>query len=80
MTKFIAVIAAKAEDKEADMVAVAVAMTTVAVEDGQPLRSSPPSLPGVFGSIAECEDNDRKTSIIMADTRDEGIVSPSQAG
>ncbi|CAE7531834.1 hypothetical protein AK812_SmicGene26837 [Symbiodinium microadriaticum] len=51
MTKFIAVIAAKAEDMEADMVAVAVAMTT---------------------------DNDRKTSIIMADTRDEGIVSPSQ--
>ena len=32
MTKFIAVIAAKAEDMEADMVAVAVAMTTVAVE------------------------------------------------
>ena len=36
-------------------------------------------LPHFLESIAECEDDDRKTSIIMVDTRDERIVSPFQA-
>ena len=35
--------------------------------------------PHFLESIAECEDDDRKTSIIMVDTRDERIVSPFQA-
>ena len=36
-------------------------------------------LPQHIESIATCEDDDRKTSIIMVDTRDERIVSPFQA-
>ena len=36
-------------------------------------------LPHFLESIAECEDDERKTSIIMVDTRDERIVSPFQA-
>eukprot|EP00439_Symbiodinium_sp_Y106_P045625 s3342_g5.t2 len=36
-------------------------------------------LPHFLESIAECEDDKRKTSIIMVDTRDERIVSPFQA-
>ena len=36
-------------------------------------------LPHFRESIAECEDNDRKTSIIMVDTRDDRIVSAFQA-
>ena len=90
-------LAARAMDMEADMVAVAVAMTIVAVERG---ASSHKQLgtPAKFASfrtcsrspsvrtllqnlqpIAECEDNDRKTSIIMVDTRDDRVVSPFHA-
>ncbi|OLQ04162.1 hypothetical protein AK812_SmicGene12771 [Symbiodinium microadriaticum] len=36
-------------------------------------------LPHFIESIAECEDNERKTSIIMVDKRDDRIVSPFQA-
>ena len=36
-------------------------------------------LPNFFSSIAECEDDEEKTSIIMADDRDDRIVSPFQA-
>ena len=36
-------------------------------------------LPHFLQSIAECEDDARKTSIIMVDSRDERIVSPFQA-
>ena len=37
-------------------------------------------LPHFIESIAECEDNERKTSIITVDKRDDRIVSPFQAG
>ena len=35
--------------------------------------------PTSLSPIAECEDNERKTSIIMVDKRDDRIVSPFQA-
>ena len=45
----------------------------IPTSSSQPLRSSPPS--HFLESMAECEDNDRKTSIIMVDARDDRIVS-----
>ena len=36
-------------------------------------------LPHFLESIAECEDDEQKTCIIMVDTRDDRIVSPFQA-
>ena len=49
----------------------------IPTSSSQPLRSSPPS--HFLESMAECEDNDRKTSIIMVDARDDRIVSFFQA-
>ena len=78
-TKVRAKIKARAEDG-AGQLAARIGAVAAEGEVGRSQQLTTPTyevkLPHFIESIAECEDNERKTSIIMVDKRDDRIVSP----
>ena len=63
----------------AKVAVVEVAMVVVEADGDEALDLYEVRLPNLLCSMAECEDDEEKTSIIMVDDRDDRIVSPFQA-